>query len=63
MNECVNVEANSDISLGTFNRLIHLIYKLCVFFEIGLEIVSLLLFLKLVEALCYKPEDRVFDSR
>jgi hypothetical protein len=59
---CVIIEAKSDIPLGTFNRLIYVINKLCVFFEIGLEIFSLLLFLKLAEALRYKPEVRVFDS-
>jgi len=59
---CVIIEAKSDISLDTFNTLIYVINKLCVFFEIRLEIFSLLLFLKLAEALRYKPEARVFDS-
>jgi len=36
--ESVIMEANSDISVHTFNRLIYVIYNTCVFFEIGLEI-------------------------
>jgi hypothetical protein len=60
---CVITEANSNVSLRTFNRLIYVINKSCVFFEIGLEIFSLLHFLMLAEALRYKPEARVFDSR
>jgi hypothetical protein len=57
------IEANSDISLGYFSRLIFVINKLCVFLEIGLKIFSLLLSLELAEALRYKPEARRFDSQ
>ena len=60
---CLIIEANSDISPGNFNMLIYVINKLCVFLGIGLEIFSLLLFLKLAEALRYKPEARGFGSR
>jgi hypothetical protein len=60
---CVIIVANSDISVRTFNRLICVINKLCVFFEIGLEILSLFLFLKLSEAIRNKLEARGFDFR